>query len=775
MENNIEFIIEGTKDGYREFYKKKPYMPTSIGIDVRRNSNPPGNPLGKTAYAFTFAHNVCAFTKYIIIWDQQRRAIGNVGFTLCFNPYRRLPGEKILALLNEMADIYLRKYIEPYSYKLDKVTENWDEFEKIRDKYVPYLQNFEDVVEIRQGNKEADYIYYSENELIEYFNSPFWEIFNNYQYILFIDKKLRESLDNPKYALRHNVLNGDLTGKINIFNKRYRLKAINEFKVLGYNISIKSDNKEIVDNDFIYKEDIINIKCSKNYFQDRYVSNKLLHDEAIKEFLEIDESLNIVKKSNKFIPLIPEQKRIKISLSRTAPVQIESLMILNRNIGLTKSIKIGDEVIFSGDELRYTWEIIAEGYGIIDRITPVEHGDSSVLKLKFPQLIKIIATDSKTGETINNLEVRINGNPITLVSCIELAGDESSNNLDIKITDNNYKFETLRFKLNPKDKSIYEGGNAVAFESNSIKLKLNKKTNPISNPIENSSLPKNRLLGISKLKLILIPITILSVIGIIFVSMRISSSNRNKAVEIKTYCQGTVINYDKLQEYNSAYCKKQNFLKIFGFAKPADVCSDIDNAIKIREYIREGEIDELIRETDFSKEQNLFIEELKFYQRDSLSKDKVKEILRSNSEADLDIIADSLQSLKFDINRNLNPPSKEEQESTPDEMNSSHSQLDSRLNSLPKNNTRDDEINRENQYKEQFWQFIKDKAAKKSFEDLNTKLEKYKAPSAEISEIRIFVKDKLLSNFKKFQQMPQIDVENAFQNRSLEKLEEAFK
>jgi len=109
MENNIEFIIEGTKDGYREFYKKKPYMPTSIGIDVRRNSNPPGNPLGKTAYAFTFAHNVCAFTKYIIIWDQQRRAIGNVGFTLCFNPYRRLPGEKILALLNEMADIYLKK------------------------------------------------------------------------------------------------------------------------------------------------------------------------------------------------------------------------------------------------------------------------------------------------------------------------------------------------------------------------------------------------------------------------------------------------------------------------------------------------------------------------------------------------------------------------------------------------------------------------------------------------------------------------------------------
>ena len=216
----MKLFIQGRKDGYKVLYPKPtPSEFFQFAGDLRPDGNN-NQLLGKSFYTLAFAPGGHIFTKRLIIQDVQRQGLGNIGFSLFIPAQKKMPGEQVIALLDELVKSYTLNYCP--DYYLDFVQEDWVIFENIVSKYHVYLKNnFQEELENHpQGTEDPAYLYYSDVlELQRFFDAPAQEEYAQFKQVFFIDKSLESQSNNPLKTIRHNS-NGNLTGKIDLNNQK---------------------------------------------------------------------------------------------------------------------------------------------------------------------------------------------------------------------------------------------------------------------------------------------------------------------------------------------------------------------------------------------------------------------------------------------------------------------------------------------------------------------------------------------------------------------------
>ena len=213
----MEFVVNGTKGGFRIILYSTPNAPSIVG-DIRNNSSSE-DAVGKSLYAIAFAAGGCAYTKFLIIRDTLRSySTGTIAFSLFLPSNKELvnKGADVKSLLDKVSLYYSDNYIRDNNINRGETTiiqEDWSFVDDILNKYREQDKTTKDE-EQQFGTKDAAIIYYKNDvELLEYLDKPFQEEYSNYRQILFIDNNLRGKSTDPINVLRNSgeeLINIDL-------------------------------------------------------------------------------------------------------------------------------------------------------------------------------------------------------------------------------------------------------------------------------------------------------------------------------------------------------------------------------------------------------------------------------------------------------------------------------------------------------------------------------------------------------------------------------------
>lgn len=214
----IELLVQATKGGWRILYKTENF-PFSFASDLRRqDANNNRNTVGQIAYSMAYSENDCIFSKYICIWDEERRAIGNISFSVYISGKFKMYGHQIENLLDALSAEYDQKYMVE-GYVLNN-QEAGTFFNEILKRYKINFQPSTVVTGFAFGKNanDAAFIYYNDDRhLSEYLESPYQKKFTNYKQVFFVEFSLENKLENPLNLLRHNP-QANLTGFKPILN-----------------------------------------------------------------------------------------------------------------------------------------------------------------------------------------------------------------------------------------------------------------------------------------------------------------------------------------------------------------------------------------------------------------------------------------------------------------------------------------------------------------------------------------------------------------------------
>lgn len=470
----MEVIIHGTKGGYKILYQTQ-NIPFSIARDVRRSDKNDGNPVGETAFSIAFAEKGYSFSKYIIVRDIERAAVGNIAFSVFIPNNKKIEGKDILTLLDELAGKYCQDYI--IEGNLGNKQEDWTFVNALVNQFQTKCRSIspDDVEILQQGKGEAAYIYYSTNEeLQKYFDSPYQEEYSTLKQVFFVKTELQDNLKNPLNALRHDS-DKNLTGKVDFENKYYKLKEFDGTGKNGVIIEVWANGKKRKKNDVIYKKDNIRICYTKgNYFNPIDESGKL-NDDRIRQYLEIDDINNKinVKKDEELTPVIKTISIVinKIINGKIIPISEIDRNNINYNIS-SKSQKtvpkyfINNEIKFEGEELKELWTIYVKEGNFISKpnsFTPENFNQILVIDLEEHKTITFNVTDD--GEIVKDYNIQLKDEKGKIFNSgkeFNFIGEQIYNYYDITLTSNRYE-EVKIFKYYP------------AKEKNEINVPLIKK------------------------------------------------------------------------------------------------------------------------------------------------------------------------------------------------------------------------------------------------------------------------------------------------------------
>jgi hypothetical protein len=219
----MELLVQATKGGWRILYKTENF-PFSFASDLRRqDANNNRNTVGQIAYSMAYSENGCIFSKYICIWDEERRAIGNISFSVYISGKFKMYGHQIKNLLDALSAEYDQKYMVE-GYVLNN-QEAGTFFNKIFKRYKISFQPSTVVTGFAFGKNanDAAFIYYNDDRhLSEYLESPYQKKFTDYKQVFFVEFSLENKLENPLNVLRHNP-QANLTGFKPILNPSYNI------------------------------------------------------------------------------------------------------------------------------------------------------------------------------------------------------------------------------------------------------------------------------------------------------------------------------------------------------------------------------------------------------------------------------------------------------------------------------------------------------------------------------------------------------------------------
>ncbi|GAA3623226.1 hypothetical protein [Flavivirga jejuensis] len=432
----MEVVVHGTKGGYKILYHTKE-MPRSVARDVRRIDRNDGSSVGESAYSISFADYGCVFTKYLIIRDVERRAVGNVAFSVYIDSTNKLPGEAIKNLLDNLVGNYKNNYTSDGN--LGIVQEDWTFVNTLINQYKKDLVR-EIYPEIQpQESGEAAYIYYnSDDELKKYFEAPYQVEYRPFWQVFFISMHLKNTLQDPLNALRHDPQK-NITGHINLNNPSYIIKDFLVRDISGKTIELKTNGVKLTNNDTIREDDTISIKITKNYYKTIGVVGKI-NDTKIKQYLSADNGIVRVKKE---IQLIAETKKIKLRVfEQMGQVVNDAILECKHYKDDVKKKVENDTLTFTGEELGQQWLISAEKGNMHERkqFTPSNlKGVLSIVLEEFKE-VEFRVVDSDNGNMVYDFDLKINDKreqPHN--NKVIFKGSEIKNTCEIIITNSDYE------------------------------------------------------------------------------------------------------------------------------------------------------------------------------------------------------------------------------------------------------------------------------------------------------------------------------------------------
>lgn len=288
----LELLIHGTKFGWRILYKT-PNFPSSFASDLRRDDvNNNRVTVGKYVYSISHVSDGCIFSKYICVWDAERRAIGNLSFSIFIQKDKNLNSEDIICLLDELSGLYWSQYVT--EGELSNKQENWLMFETILKKYENKIQKlpYDDIEVSVVGSGDAAFIYYNdENQLLQYIESPHQKEYQYHKQVFLVSNSLNGFIENPLNVLRHNQ-KANLTGQIDLNNHKYRL-IIPLLSESSIKIEVRSKDKTIFNNGFLRIRSEIEIIWTKPFHVSQRCTGNI--SELSSSFLTIDDFNRTIK------------------------------------------------------------------------------------------------------------------------------------------------------------------------------------------------------------------------------------------------------------------------------------------------------------------------------------------------------------------------------------------------------------------------------------------------------------------------------------------------
>ena len=221
----MKIFVQGRKRGYSVLYP----FPTpdefyNFAMDIQ-SLNAQNQPFfyGKFLYSIASSRGGRIYTIFVLGYDVQRSNLGNISFSVFVHDSKFIPGKSILDLLDALSKEYFERYAPDFFIK--DVQENWSILTSIAEQYDDKLLSLDslDIEHLERGTQDAAFIYYSSREqLAEFFENPYQKIYSPYSQVFFVDAEYKGNVKNPLNTVKINLA-ADLTEKIDLENKRYRL------------------------------------------------------------------------------------------------------------------------------------------------------------------------------------------------------------------------------------------------------------------------------------------------------------------------------------------------------------------------------------------------------------------------------------------------------------------------------------------------------------------------------------------------------------------------
>ena len=651
----MKIVIHGTKGGYHIFTSER--IPGLI--DARPDYNKVAT-IRQEAYAVNFNSNYVILSKYRIIRDVPgEKRIGNIAFSLVIANNQKLSGTDVKTLLDQLANEYYSRYI-PEGENLDNVREDWAFVEVLTKEYESRLKPVpvDDIDVIQPGTEEAAFIYYdTDEELQKYLHEPFQEEYRRYKQIFFVKNELKDQVENPLNALRHNP-SSNLTGKIELENPKYKL-LFNENAKDGVKIQVLIEGLRYYSTKKIRKNSILEILYTRPYYKGEQIVGKCT--EINSRYINVNDSAQTI--TIKEIDLLPETRDINFDVTDGNKYQVHGAKISCVNHNSKKDV-INNQVSFRGEELKYRWTAYGtkgDALGETEFIPEIQT-TNVVLVLEKHKKVIVTANDKSNGDVINGITLKVSTKQQPVGAEIEFIGDELDKTWKITVFDRYNEYNSYSFDFKP------------ASSENLVYVKLEKKqpskgdfkkaSSDITNTGNSVGIYPPRKVPILK---IIRNTTFLACCGLLMILIFswLIFKDQNKIPDVTTntgyqekpkphsgnideeiinYCKGNELFESKLKYYKETHCKV-----------PGPYCSQLAEALVIRNAINLGNIDEL-KEKDYSPAQQPL--HATIGSMNDIDKQKIGLAMKSApvSTMNLDQVADFITNIQnlLEIERNIN-------------------------------------------------------------------------------------------------------------------------
>lgn len=400
----MKIFIQARKNGYNILYPKPtPSEFYHFAIDLQSiSARNDVNYYGKSFYTLAFSSGGCIFTKYVIGYDTLRNNLGNIAIS-AFIPYdKRLSGNNLKILLDELLNTYCTNYCPDYQIKDNY--EDWILFTSLANSYDKLLENSLNDENFTAGTQDPAFHYYkTENELIEHLDKPLQVEYKDYKQILFVDFNSKQN-GNPLDVLKISgvEVNPDLSDSYFYLN--------NSSSIPG--VRITANEKLIFDgrgNNKIRAKSLVNISYSldNRCHEPINVTGRLsdLQSDLYKYLETKGDQILLIKESF-------DKKIVKPVHFVFKDNKDNSLAGIDIKIGPRDWFKTNDTIIsinFIGEEIIRSWNISAKReseslYLDAFPFTPNDYNQPIVLTLQKKLVLKIFAIDVENGNTIPNFK-----------------------------------------------------------------------------------------------------------------------------------------------------------------------------------------------------------------------------------------------------------------------------------------------------------------------------------------------------------------------------------
>lgn len=410
----MKILIQGRKNGYSVLYPTltptDPFYAYANDIQSISASNN-GIYYGKCFYTLAFAEGGCIFTKYVFGDDKERGQLGEIGISVFIPSTQKLRGSEVKTLLDELVNIYCRKFISD-----NKIIEphngfDWLLFTSIADSYDAKLlacsSNYDNGT---PGKQDPAFHYYkSETELIELLDRPFQEEYSDYKQILFIDNNLQGD-SNPLKVLKNSgvEVNPDLINEYYYLNNYNKFKGV---KIAAYYNNKWNERSDGKGNNQIRAKWQVEIKYSKD---DRCYEpinllvtiSDLTSDD--RKYLEIKGN-QIMVNYDAFNNPNPKKRPVAFEIKDRKGKGVEGAEIQIGAQPWATIYEFSTSIDFQGEDIVKKWTISAKKisenlYSNPVTVTPDSQFGSVILTLQEKKVVKIYVIDKENGNNITNFK-----------------------------------------------------------------------------------------------------------------------------------------------------------------------------------------------------------------------------------------------------------------------------------------------------------------------------------------------------------------------------------